>query len=440
MKIKEVVSITAGKPINLVNPEEKIVKFVIDSRKSGKGTFFVPLKGSNVDGHDYIQDAVNKGAVGYFSSKETSFRNGIYVNNTLEALTEVGKYKRKYLRKAIGVTGTSGKTTTKEIISFLLSQQFRVYATEGNYNNEIGHPLTLANIPENTENGIFELGASKKGDIKRLINISQPEIRVLTSVGYGHVEGFGSFEGVIEGKGEIFEDGEISILPDKLFNYYRKKLSKFILFGSSEEADIKISDVKVTTSGTEGRIKYKSDEIYLRIPVYNEAVFYNIAAASAVLYAVDINPIENLKILENFLLPEGRGKVLKKGNITIIDDSYNANPLSVTNAVRTLNKIPGYRVLILGDMLELGKYSKKLHRDIGEKILETDIDLVLLYGKEMRYTFEVIKDRKVSYYFEDKHSLFLKLMEKIMDKETVLLVKGSRGMRMEEIIQKVLQS
>ncbi len=218
MDIKDIAKITSGR---LINPEQtqKIEKFIIDSRKAQKGTFFVPLKGKNTDGHNFIKNALEKGSVGYFSEKEVSFSNGILVNNTLDALTKVGKYKRKSLQKAVGITGTAGKTTTKELLKLVLSQFFKTYGTEGNYNNQIGLPLTLSNIPENTEIGVFELGANKKGDISDLVNILEPDITVLTTVGDAHNEGFGTFKDIVEAKGEIFNTGEFAVLPEFFLPY-----------------------------------------------------------------------------------------------------------------------------------------------------------------------------------------------------------------------------
>ncbi len=440
MKIRDILRIVKGLPLNLEDADINVEKFVIDSRKSQEGSFFVPLKGSKADGHDFIEDALKKGASGYFSSIKVSYKNGILVDDPLEALTEVGRFKRSFLDKAIGITGTSGKTTTKEILKFLLSDTFKVYATEGNYNNEIGLPLTLSNIPEGTQIGVFELGASKRGDISKLVDISKPEVRVLTSVGHGHIEGFGSFEGVVQGKGEIFDGGEVSVLPEDLKIYYMDRLKKYVTFGISDYADIKISDIDINPEGTAGTVSYRNDKIRITVPAYSRALFNNIAAALSVLYVLDINPVRSAEKLRDFSLPEGRGKVLRKGSITVIDDSYNANPLSVKNAIETLSGIPSFRVLILGDMLELGNLSEQMHIKVGKEILGSDIDLVLLYGRETYHTYNVIKDKKDSYHFDDKEKLYRKLMDSIKDKECVLLVKGSRGMRMEDIIEKVLQS
>ncbi len=438
MKLKDVVEITKGIPINPIDLNTEIKGFSIDSRQVKNGEIFVPLKGNKFDGHQFIEDAINKGALGYFTEKEIKLKNGIWVNGTLEALTEIGKNKRKELEVAIGITGTAGKTTTKELLKFVLSKKFKTYATKGNYNNQIGLPLTLANIPKDTEVGIFELGANKIGDIKELVQISKPDIRVLTSVGYGHTEGFGNFEGVIKGKGEIFLDSNNNVVPVHLKNFYN--LEKYITFGLSDEADIKIKDVKITKNGTKGIIQYKNDKIVLELPVYNKAIFNNIGAVAGVLFYLDLNPIKNIKVLEGFNLPEGRGKVIKHKNLSIIDDAYNANPLSVENAIHSLNSIPTYKVFVLGDMLELGEFSESLHREIGRLIKKTDIDLVLLYGKYTNYTYEELKNVKKAFYSNNQKILIELLSKKLkpLKQPVTILFKGSRGMKVEKMMNELI--
>jgi UDP-N-acetylmuramyl pentapeptide synthase len=191
------------------------------------------------------------------------------VKDTYQALVEVGKHKRNQVRAVIGITGTSGKTSTKELMNYVLSNLSSTYATQGNYNNEIGVPLTLANIPQDTDFAIIEMGAGKVGDIDYLGKIVNQDISVLVSVGHGHVGKFGSFENVIKGKGEIFNYGDYSVLPSELKKFYNPKNP--ITYG--EDGDIEIRDIKIVKDGTVGVIKYKNDKIELKIPVYNIGVF-----------------------------------------------------------------------------------------------------------------------------------------------------------------------
>jgi UDP-N-acetylmuramoyl-tripeptide--D-alanyl-D-alanine ligase len=438
MTVKEILELLAGEGINLKNPERIIRKFSIDTRTLQEGDFFIPLKGANFDGHEFIKDAIKKGASGYLTEKgQCKYLNGIKVNNTLEALRKIGQYKRKKIKNVIGITGTAGKTTTKELAKKVLSQIFNVYGTEGNYNNHIGLPLSLANTPEETEVGIFELGANKIGDIAELVKIAQPDIRVLTSLGIAHTEGFGSFKGVIQGKGEIFEGGDKNVLPYNVLPYY--KLDNYITFGRDKNADIKIQNVEITEDGTVGEISFKNDKIKLKIPIYNKAIFDNIGAVAGILYYLGLNPITNLKVLEDFQPVKGRGNTIKRRNITVIDESYNANPLSVQNAIYTLAEIPAYKILVLGDMLELGDISEREHKNIGKLVGNTNINEVYLYGNETKATYEALKDKKEAYHFTDKGQLIEKLKEKVskINQPVVILIKGSNSMGLKEVVEQL---
>jgi UDP-N-acetylmuramoyl-tripeptide--D-alanyl-D-alanine ligase len=436
MNIKKLLEIVSGEGINIKDYNQEISKFSIDSRTIKKGEFFIPIKGNRFDGHQFIKDAVKKGALGYFTERnQCRYINGIKVKDTLEALRDVAKYKRNLLKYVIGITGTAGKTTTKEMAKKVLSQFFKVYGTEGNYNNHIGLPLTLANTPETTEVGVFEFGANKIGDISELVKIAEPDIRVLTSLGIAHTEGFGSLEGIIKGKGEIFINSDKNVLPYKVLGYYN--LSNYITFGKEKDADIKISNVKITTEGTEGEISYKNDKIKLRIPIFNKAIFDNAGAVAGILYYLGLNPIKNLKILEEFQAIKGRGNTIKKGNITIIDESYNANPLSVANSILTLSEIPAYKVLVLGDMLELGDIAQEEHENIGELINSSNINAVYLYGDLTKATYNAIRGGIKKYHFTNKIDLIKQLKKDILhiDKPIVILVKGSNSMKMDEIVK-----
>jgi UDP-N-acetylmuramoyl-tripeptide--D-alanyl-D-alanine ligase len=420
-----------GEFLNLIE-NKKINRFEIDSRRVKEGDFFIPLKGQNADGHQYIEDAIEKGVVGYFSEKPLNFKNGILVKDTYQALVEVGKYKRNQVKAVIGITGTSGKTSTKELMNFVLSNLSSTYATQGNYNNEIGVPLTLANIPENIDFAIIEMGAGKVGDIDYLGKILNQDISVLVSVGYGHVGKFGSFENVIKGKGEIFNYGDYSVLPSELKKIYNPKNP--ITYG--EDGDIEIRDIKIVKDGTVGVIKYKNDKIGLKIPVYNIGVFKNIGAVAGVLYHLGYDPIKNLEILKDFKSSSQRGEIIKIGNFTIIDDSYNANPLSVKNAIDVLNSMEGFKIFVLGDMLELGEYSQELHREIGKLLNASYIDYIMLYGNETKYVFEEVNDKSRVKHFDNKDDIAENIL-KFSDLRSVVLVKGSRGMKMEDVILKL---
>lgn len=429
MKLSQLAQILNAEVINFKQDFE-ISEFVIDSRKVKKDSVFIPLKGTR-DGHEFVEDAIKNGAGGYLTEKALAFDNAILVKDTYQALVKIGKYKRQQVEMVIGITGSSGKTSTKELLYFTLKHLFNTYATYGNLNNEIGVPLTLANIPIGTQVAVVEKGAAKKDDIAYLMDISNPEIGVLTSLGEAHIERFGSFENIIHTKGQIFDGVKIGVLPSDIKHHYNHKNIKFITCG--EEGDIKLSNITVVDDGTEGEISYKSDSIRLKIPLYNIGVFKNIGLVAGVLYALDLNPIKHLEVLRDFKGFEGRGDIKRVGRFLVIDESYNANPLSVKNSIKSFEKLSGYKVYILGDMLELGQHSRELHMDVARVFENSDIDLILLYGQETKYIYDYLKGKKQVFHYEDKHNL-AEYINSLKQQNIKIAIKGSRSMKMEEIL------
>lgn len=425
MHLHQIARITGARFKNLA--DKKVNRFIIDSRRAKEGDLFVPLKGNNVDGHQFIDEVLQKGAAGSFSSKNIGKDNVLIVEDTLKALTDVAKFKKDFIKTKIGITGTAGKTTTKEILSYLLSYFYPVYYTKGNYNNQIGLPLTLANIDKEYKYGVFELGASRKGDISYLTDILNQDVAVITNVGYGHTEGLGGFEGVLEEKKNILKYAKFKIVP-KWLNLKDKNIKTF----GYENADINIIDVKLSKNGTEGFLEYKGKQYKVSIPVFNKKILENIAISILIMDYLDIDFEKALKTLREFTLLEGRGRIIKHKNLTIIDDTYNANPTSVKVAIETLSALKGNKILILADMKELGKYSKEKHEEIGKYILNSTIDKVYLYGEEVKYTYEVIKSKKESHLLSKEEIAFRLKKEK---EPCFVWIKGSRSMKMEEVIQ-----
>ena len=424
MNLHQIANITGAKFKNLSN--NKVNRFIIDSRQAKEGDFFVPLKGNNVDGHQFINEVFQKGASGSFSSKNIEKDNILVVDDTLKALTDIAKYKKDFIDIKIGITGTAGKTTTKEILSYLLSHFYPVYYTKGNYNNQIGLPLTLANIDKNYRYGVFELGASKKGDISYLTDILNQNIAVITNVGYGHTEGLGGFEGVLQEKKNILKTADFKIAP-KWLNINEKNIKTF----GYENADININSVYLSKSGTNGILEYKGKKYEVFIPVFNKNILENIAISILIMDYLGLDFEKALDTLKEFSPLDGRGKIIKHKNLTIIDDTYNANPTSTKTAIETLSDLKGKKILVLGDMKELGKFSKEKHEEIGRYILNSSIDKVYLYGEEVKHIYEIIKDKKESYLLSKEKIAYHLKKEK---EPSFVWIKGSRSMKMEEII------
>ncbi len=427
--------ITGGK---LVGESRPIKGFSIDSRKVKEGEVFVALKGSRFDGHDFIQEAFAKGAVGVISERDIEPPSGkfvVKVDSSIKALRKIAEYKRKNFKgKVIGVAGSAGKTTTKELLAHLLSQVGKVFKSPGNLNSQIGLPLAVANAPMDVNFWVLELGASQLGEIKKLVEISLPHIRIITALGEEHLEGFGSFENVIKGNGEIFEhwfDGSIAIIPHYALRYY-PSLKNLITFG--EEGDIRgrIKDV-----GLEGiTFSVNGEEFF--VPVMSVGMLNNTLAAFGVLKALNYDYKNFKEALGNFKPAWGRMEILRSLDLTLINDAYNSNPLSLRNAIDTLSLIKHPRkILVLGDMLELGKYSKKLHEEIGQLLNSKDFSLVIFVGKEMYNAFRVYKKDKLYFESTDKLKDFMTFSKNLF-KNGLILLKGSRGMKLEDIIPLLL--
>lgn len=424
--------ITDGRLIG--NPSVSVNSFSIDSRKIKRGEVFIALKGSCFDGNKFIKDAFEKGAVGAVAEKFVEVPHGkflIIVNSSLEALKKIAKYKRKNFKgTVVGIAGSAGKTTTKELLAHLLSFVGKVYKSPGNLNSQIGLPLSVANAPIDCDFWVLEHGASKRGEIRELVSITRPHIRVITKIGEEHLEGFGSMEGVIFGNGELFcffSEPFKAIIPEDTIEYY-----SFIPKEWRYTFDKKdIERYEITEEGVNVRVE--GEEFF--IPVPSLGLVNNLLVSLKVLKILEYE-LRNFKEAVRQFKPEwGRMEVERLKNFTIINDVYNANPPSVENAVRSLCLMGNKKkVVILGDMLELGKYSRELHRKVGELLNACKIDVVFFSGEEVKEAYNVYRGLK--FYTNSKEELKKVLREKKeVLKGGVILIKASRGMRFEEIVE-----
>ncbi len=415
----------------------------IDSRKVKEGELFVALIGQRFNAHEFVKDAFRAGAVGALVSQEVELPRGrflIKVDDTLRALRELGKFQRsRFKGTVVGVAGSAGKTTTKEMIYHLLSEVGYSYRSPGNLNSQIGLPLVLSNMPTDAEFAVLELGASKRGEVANLTKLARPKVRVITAIGEEHLETFGSLEDVIEGNGEIFTDfGEkdLAVLPYRLKDRFNLPKSRVITFGEGGEFEAK--GVRLTEEGV--RFFCRGEEF--EIPLLSLSAVENALAAFGVLKALGYNPAEFRERLRSFRGVEGRMQVIKRGGIVIIDDTYNANPPSVRNALRTLASLSsrGKKIAVLGDMLELGESSPELHREVGRLVAELNLDTVLFYGKEMRYAYEEAVKLGINCFHFNKSCDITNFVLKEKGAGNIILFKGSRGVRMELVLQEVVES
>ncbi len=405
-----------------------------DSRKINKNSIFFALKGDKFNGNKFAKSAIEKGA-SYAVIDEKKYlynkENYILVEDTLTTLQNLANFHRKKIKtKIIGITGSNGKTTSKELINSVLNTHFKTYCTKGNLNNHIGVPLSLLEISKKTEFAIIEMGANHIGEIELLSKIAEPNYGYITNFGKAHLEGFGSEEGVIKGKTELYE--------------FLIKISGFIFYNSDDEKQKSIlSNYKnkfgfgKELSDLNYLVKTESPNIIVEINnnIFKSTLFgnYNIpniisAISIGIFFGV---PLEKVKIgILDYVSSNNRSQVLKINSNNIILDAYNANPSSMTLAIQSFNKSDlKNKILILGDMYELGKEEDKFHQEIVDYCNNLDIERVFLVGEIFSKTNYSNKFISSSNYIELSNSKEFKAI-----KDSSLLIKGSRGVKLEKIL------
>ena len=408
----------------------------IDSRSIRKGSMFFAIKGENFDGNNFAIEALKKGASkAVIDSKDKKFeniKNVIQVENSLEALQKLANYHRnKTKSKIIALTGSNGKTTSKELIHLVLKEKFNTISTLGNFNNHIGVPLSLLQIKENTEFSVIELGANNFGEIDLLTKIVEPDYGYITNFGKAHLEAFKNLKGVIKAKTELYNwiiqnDKTLIINNDDLeqikFNIYKN-----FSFGSKTKSNYNFEYIP------EKKVVVKSSEIIYKSNIYGDYNFSNICAAISIglHFGVDSKKIQ--KSLLNYKLKNNRSQLIKLKSQEIILDAYNANPTSMTHAIESFSKTKGSKAVILGDMFELGNNASDEHKKIVEIVKNNKIDKSYFIGED----FFNSHDNTESLFFYKTKENFYDDVNKINEKQ--ILIKGSRAMKMEEIINKKLK-
>ncbi len=411
-----------------------------DTRKITQKTIYFALKGDNFNGNLFANEAIKKGASYVVVDENITYDYNeskyIKVKDVLETLQNLATYHRSFLNiPIIALTGSNGKTTTKELIDSVLSTTYKTTATIGNLNNHIGVPLTLLSMTKDTEIGIVEMGANHKKEIEALCNIALPDFGYITNFGKAHLEGFGGFDGVIEGKSEIynylinnnklaFYNTEDDIQVDKLKSYNNK-----IGFGTKDSENI-----NYTLLNTTPFIVLSTNNTQINSNLIGEYNFTNICAACTIgtYFKIDNATIKNG--IENYVPNNNRSQILKKGNHKIILDAYNANPSSMTAALNHFESIPKTnKIVFLGDMFELGKTAPKEHQNILNKALTLNLNKIILIGEHF-YHCKTESENVLQYKsFKDFKGHFTNLNTK----DTLILIKGSRGMALERILEEL---
>lgn len=423
---------------------------VIDSRQVGKNYIFVAIKGERVDGHDFVRDVFEKDALAMIAERELDTdRPYILVESSLEALKKLAAYYREGLdTKIVGITGSVGKTSTKEFISSVLGQKYKVLKTEGNFNNEIGVPLTLFKIRDFHEVAVIEMGISDFGEMHRLSYMVRPDICVMTNIGLCHLENLGSRDGILKAKSEIFDFASrdaVAVLnmdDDKLYSVKEVKNRKPVYYGMNRNADVYAESVEANgIYGTKAVIFLKKEDkkIEVKIPLPGKHMVYNAMAAATVGEILGLGAEEIRQGIENIQSVGGRLHIIETEKYTIIDDCYNANPVSVRSSLDVLNNAEERKVAILGDMFELGADEKKLHYQLGEYFKEKQIDMAVLAGELSENTYQGIRDSGAAtqvYYYKTLEDL-LEYLDIMVQEKDVILVKASHSMHFEKIVEKL---
>jgi UDP-N-acetylmuramoyl-tripeptide--D-alanyl-D-alanine ligase len=406
-----------------------------DTRQITEDCLFVALRGDKFDGNQYAKDALEKGAK-YAIVDNADFavdNRYLLVDNSLEALQQLAHFHRKQLTiPVVGLTGSNGKTTTKELIAAVLSKKYKTYATKGNLNNHIGVPLTLLAIDGSYEMAVVEMGANHQKEIELLCRIAEPTHGMITNIGKAHLEGFGGLEGVRKGKGELY-DWLVSSGGTVFVNGSNATLMEMAQERNFKESVHYLSDRKAPQMlESSPFVSYQTTEgIIIQTHLTGRYNFENIAAALAIGAYFGVSDHDANQAVVDYNPTNNRSQIIQKGTNTLIMDAYNANPSSMAAAIENFGKLQAERkMVILGDMLELGEESPEEHLALGKLVAQQKFGIVILAGKLMKDALPALPK---AYYFPDKFSLHNWIVDHPQH-HTHVLIKGSRGMGLETVV------
>ncbi len=441
MLIKEILEATKGKLLS-GHLETKIKGFSQDTRKINEGDMYIALIGENTDGHQYIEQAFLNGACAVLTSKEVNYpdKDVILVEDTFDALTNMAKYIRETKDvKIVGITGSVGKTSTKDMIYSVVKTQYKTLKTLGNYNNEIGLPLTMLRY-DDEEVMILEMGMNHLNEISHLSHIARPHVAAITNVGTAHIGELGSRENILKAKMEIVDgmslDGTLIINNDNDMLCTVSPDCHVIRVSVSEQGDVLAHNIELGIESS--TFDYISDEKTYKVfvPVSGEHFVHNALVALAVGKTLNI-PVEKcIEGIKNFELTKNRMDVMTiNHDIKVIDGTYNANVDSMKSSLNVLAQYKTRKIAVLADMLELGEYEQQLHEEVGAHVASLPIDVLLCVGPASQHIVSKAKSLgfEMALHFEDNDSLKDYLNDYIEEKDT-LLIKGSNGMNLKEVV------
>lgn len=463
MTLINIAKVCGGTLFQAVNPEAEITCAVLDSRKIEQGGLFLAVKGEKVDGHRFISQVFSNGALCVITEKtpeQAASENidskdwGAYilVDDTLEALKKIAAYYRSLLSiPVIGIVGSVGKTSTKEFVAGVLGEKYKVQKTQGNFNNEIGLPLTLLSIRKEHEVAVVEMGISDFGEMSRLGTMARPDICVMTNIGQCHLEKLHDRAGIFKAKTEIFdymaEDSEICINgEDDMLSLLNLVNGKPVhRFGVSEDQEFEVFATDCENLGLLGSralMHIREDgveKVYpIEIPLPGQHMIINAMAGALVGKLLHLSAKQIQDGISNVKALGGRSHIMKLNDRIVIDDCYNANPVSMKAALELLATAEGRKVAVMGDMFELGADSDKMHAGIGGYAVEKGIDVILCTGEQSRFMYEAAVEKRGSekniYYYKNREELLSNLPGLLKSEDTVL-VKASHGMEFPRVVE-----
>ena len=428
---------------------KEVSSVVIDSRKVTQDSLFVAIRGARVDGHTFIPQTIEAGALCALSEEplgEVTFPY-ILVDSCTQALKDLAEHYRKSLDiKVVGISGSVGKTSTKEMIASVLSQKYNVLKTEGNFNNEIGVPLTIFNLREEHEIAVLEMGINHFGEMTRLAKMARPDICVITNIGVAHMELLGSRDGILKAKTEMFQymnpNGTIIFNgdDDKLITYSPENGITPIYFGLGENSSYRAEQIANNgLRGTNATFVTPKSKFSAHISIPGEHMVHNALAGIAVGYALGMSDAEIKAGIEALKPLAGRNHLIETNTYTIIDDCYNANSISMKASIDVLSKADTRTVAILGDMGELGAKEKEMHYDVGQHTATAGIHVLICIGTLSEELARGAKETGCNiqiYHYPDQEHFFAE-MSSILEKNDTILVKASHAMAFEKIVKKL---
>lgn len=435
---------------NAGDARREITEVVTDSRQASPGCLFIAIKGERADGHSFISQVWEKGALCVLCERQPDTENGnwILVDSTLEAIKKIARFYRDQLDiKVVGITGSVGKTSTKEAIASVLAQKYCVLKTQGNFNNELGLPLTVFRLNESHQVAVLEMGISDFGEMHRLAEIARPDICVITNIGQCHLENLRDRDGVCRAKTEMFDHmnpGGTVILngdDDKLSAIRQVQGKEPVFFGLGRECSVYGDEIRpLGLKGVSCVIHMDGRSCPVTIPIPGKHMVSNALAAAAVGRVLGLSVEQIREGLEKLQPVGGRFRLIETDKMTIVDDCYNANPVSVKASLDVLSCAQGRKVAILGDMFELGERENALHESVGSHAAQVGVDLLICVGARSRHTAEGAEKTSGCgqvMRVDTLDELFEKLPGLLQKGDTVL-VKASHGMHFEKVIEKLV--